>query len=129
MQTDYCGHFSAEVELVSVQHSPVVLRVPVRRCALAERMIAAISRTDAGREVAEKIQILGSHHSGDAGSQVVEDNIRAAFGPDLEPISRPECSVARCQQSCTPGYKQVLVHFGYAVEAEEETGSGCLEIA
>lgn len=120
MQTNFCGHFSTEVELLSVQHTGVILRVPVRRCALAEHMIGILSRTEEGQDVAAKIQLLGSSS---------EPRIRAAFGPDLEVINRAECTTTRCQVSCTPGYRQVLLHFGYAGEAEQETGSGCLEVS
>jgi hypothetical protein len=127
MQTNRCGHFSTEVELLSLQHSAVVLRVPVRRCALAERMIALLSKTEDGREVATKIQILVSTGGTSAKDQSGDSGIRAAFGPDLEAITRADCTPSRCRESCTPGYQQVLVNFGYVAEAAEESGSGCLE--
>ena len=112
--------------MIVLQHNPVVLRVPVRRCALAERMIAILSRTDEGREVAAKIQLMESSSAENQGSQL---RYRAAFGPDLEAINRVECTTERCQESCTPGYRQVLRHFAYADEADQETGDGCLEFA
>jgi hypothetical protein len=128
MQTNRCGHFSAEVELISLQHTAVVLRVPIRRCALAERMIAILSRTDEGRDVAAKIRIMDSGAGTAANGIEHGARFRAAFGPDLEAITRAECTSARCAESCTPGFRQVLRHFGYADEADEETGEGCLEI-
>lgn len=120
-----CGHFSTEVELISLQHNPVVLRVPVRRCALAERMIAILSRTTEGQEVAAKIQLMESSSARDKATQT---RFRAAFGPDLEAINRVECTSERCQESCTPGFRQVLRHFGFPEEADQETGDGCLEL-
>ena len=125
MPTNLCGHFSTAVELITLQHNPVVLRVPVRRCALAERMIAMLARTEDGREVAAKIQIL---ESSKATGPEPQTRFRAAFGPDLDAISRLECTTERCQESCTPGYRQVLSQFGYGSEAAEEIGEGCLEL-
>lgn len=125
MQTKPCAHFSTEVELISLQHTPVVLRVPVRRCALAERMIAILSRTTEGREVASKIQLMETSSHEGAGPQT---GYLAAFGPDLEAINRVECIAPRCRASCTPGYRQILQHFGFMTEAEQETGEGCLEL-
>ncbi len=125
MQTNSCGHFSTEVELITLQHNPVVLRVPVRRCALAERMIAILSRTEDGLEVASKIQLMEASTAEHTRAQT---RYRAAFGPDLEAINRVECTPERCLESCTPGYRQVLRQFGHAEEADEETGSGCLEL-
>src|SRR5438477_8917165 len=46
MSTSLCGHFSLEVELLPVTHTSVVLRVPIRRCALAERMISIIRQDE-----------------------------------------------------------------------------------
>ncbi len=125
MPTNCCGHFSADVELISLPHTPVVLRVPVRRCALAERMIAIVSRTEDGRAVAEKIQIMQSSRSNAEGEQL---EIRAAFGPDLDAITRADCTPARCQESCTPGFRQVVRYFGYATDADDERGEGCAEL-
>jgi hypothetical protein len=127
MHTNGCGHFSTEVEQIALPHTPVVLRVPVRRCALAERMIALLSKTDEGRMVGGKIQLMGSDV--DSGGDGLPSRIRAAFGPDLEAINRTECTAARCQESCTPGFRQMVSHFGYLNVAEQETGDGCLEIA
>jgi hypothetical protein len=129
MQTNCCGHHSTEIELLSVPHTAVVLRVPVRRCALAERMIAILSRTDDGREIAGKIQIGVSGSTDDQFNNDAAATVRAAFGPDLEPISRADCTTNRCRESCTPGYRQMLQHFGYTDEAGEETGEGCLEVS
>ena len=125
MPTKPCGHFSAEVELIVIPNVSVVLRVPVRRCALAEQMIAMLYRTDDGREVGAKIQILESISTAHTSPQ---SRFRAAFGPDLEAINRAECTAERCRESCTVGYRQVLRHFGYFKEADEETGGGCLEL-
>ena len=125
MPTNLCGHFSIEVELITLQHTPVILRVPVRRCALAERMIALLAQTDEGREVASKIQLMKSSLPADEAGQT---RFRAAFGPDLEAINRSECTSQRCQESCTPGFRQVLAQFGYEADADRETGEGCLEL-
>ena len=126
MQTRTCGHFSTEVELILLQHTPVVLRVPVRRCALAERMIAILSKTEEGREVASKIQLMESECQ-PGSDRNPHGKFRAAFGPDLEAINRVECTSERCHQSCTPGYRQVLANFGFGEEASRESGKGCLD--
>src|SRR5579884_3896303 len=63
METKRCGHFSVEVEMLPIAEGAVVLRVPIRRCALAERMIGLISQTEAGREVARKLTIATATHA------------------------------------------------------------------
>lgn len=126
MPTILCGHFSLEVEMVPVTHTSVILRVPIRRCALAERMIAVIAQNEEGREIARKLTISSSAVGTQEGGEA--DRIRVAFGPDLEAIHRMECSSQRCQESCTPNYRAILRQFGFDQEAERETASGCFEI-
>src|SRR5579859_2599750 len=120
MATNRCGHFSIEVEMLPIAEGAIVLRVPIRRCALAERMIAVISETEAGREVARKLTITGVPYAQSANRQetaqemapIDAERIRVAFGPDLEAIHPGECTIQRCQESCTPSYKLLLSHFG-----------------
>jgi len=120
--------------MVPISGGAVVLRVPIRRCALAERMIAQISQTEAGREVARKLTITAStfaqaENPPDAEQERVRieaELIRVAFGPDLEAIHPGECTIQRCQESCTPSYKLLLGHFGCEEAARQETGRGCL---
>lgn len=132
METKRCGHFSIEVELLPIAEGAVVLRVPIRRCALAERMIALISETEAGREVARKLTIATHARSENRQESAQErlrldaEMIRVAFGPDLEAIHPGECTIQRCQESCTPSYKLLLSHFGCDEAARQETGDGCL---
>lgn len=131
MQTNRCGHFSLETEIIPVLHTAVVLRVPIRRCALSEHMVAVISQTEEGREVTRKLTIAPARSEGGvvAADETAESRIRVAFGPDLEAIHAAECTVERCQVSCTPGYRLLLQQFGHPDEAERETGEGCLEIS
>src|SRR5438105_4907477 len=95
MQSSRCAHFSVEVEEIIVPNAPVVLRVPIRRCALAERMIRLISKSPTGREIARKIIIVGTLKPGTddlAAEDLQADTLRVAFGPDMEAIHFPECT-------------------------------------
>ena|ERR1051325_3128219 len=124
MHTNRCGHFSLEVEELTVSHSSVTIRVPSRRCALAEHMITILSRSEEGKQVANKIRII----SGSETETNEIERIRVAFGPDLDVIHAAECTVERCQESCTPSYRMLLLQFGFEEDAARETGEGCLEI-
>jgi hypothetical protein len=127
MPTNLCGHFSLEIELLPVTHTSVVLRVPIRRCALAEHMVALISQRDEGQVIARKLSIAEAPSANS--TEPDRNSIRVAFGPDLEAIHRPECTSQRCQESCTPSYRALVRQFGFEEEAERETGSGCLELS
>lgn len=135
MESNRCGHFSIEVEMLPVSNTTLVLRVPIRRCALAERMIYIIAGTEEGREVARKLIITASNltahmETGQAqeAAAIQAEMIRVAFGPDLEAIHASECTVQRCQESCTPSYRLLLHQFGCDRDAEQETGAGCLDL-
>jgi hypothetical protein len=135
METGRCKHFSIEAEEIYVSGAPVVLRVPIRRCMLAERMIGLISQTAKGSEVAHKLRIASDPHRTHAPAEhphadqvkppILEAEIRAAFGPDLEVIHHVECTIQRCKESCTPSYKSLLQHFDLHELADQETGAGC----
>ena len=134
MQINRCGHFRVEAQSLSVSEAGITLRVPVRRCLLAERMIRHLATSEEGREIARKLSIASaSGHLSPvpASSEIspLDDAVRAAFGPDLEAIHALECTVERCQESCTPGYQSFLRHFGFVALAEEETGVGCQPVA
>src|SRR5579871_4000410 len=115
-----CGHFALEVEEVPVVAAAIVLRVPIRRCALAERMIAIISQTNEGMAVARKLIFTASSLESvqrlegqtESPIQIDPDKIRVAFGPDLEAIHPAECTIQRCLESCTPSYRMLLEQFG-----------------
>lgn len=124
MQTLRCGHFQLEVEQILVPGAPVVLRVPVRRCLLAEHMIGLIGRTDQGTKIARQLRIQSSAEAPEAAA---EEAVRAAFGPDLEAIHPLDCTVQRCRESCSPGFKIMASQFGFDAEAQAETGAGCLD--
>jgi len=124
MPTNRCGHFSLEVEEVSVPLAAVVVRVPIRRCALAEHMIGILAHSDEGNQIAQKLQIAASRRDADT----YGEQVRVAFGPDLDVIHATECTVQRCQESCTPSYRLLLQQFGFDEDAARETGEGCLEI-
>ena len=131
MQNTRCGHYLPETEMLVVSGSPVVMRVPVRRCLLSEHMIAQIIQTERGREVARKLTLALTHlpepapaDEAQTGSEPLR--IRAALGPDLEPIHQSECLASRCLQSCTISYKSMLEQFGLTTQADE-LSTGCLE--
>src|SRR2546423_880299 len=126
MPKNLCGHFSLEIELLPVTHTSVVLRVPIRRCALSERMIALLSQHEEGLEIARRLTIAEASPPHDTESK--ESRIRVAFGPDLEAIHRLECTPQRCQESCTPSYRALLRQFDFEEDAEQEAGSGCMEL-
>ena len=123
-----CGHFSLEIEELRLPHTYVPLRVPIRRCALAEQMVVILSRSEEGRTVATKLTIAASRETLDSGGVQSPETIRVAFGPDLEAIHAPECTSLRCQESCTPSYRLLLLEFGFEVEARQVSEAGCLEL-
>jgi hypothetical protein len=134
MERLLCSHFSVEVEELYLSDAPVILRVPVRRCRLAERMVARIAAKEEGQELARRITIAGPEGvlpsgaaTGSEGAEAEKQAIRVAFGPDMDAIHALECTVTRCQESCTPSYQMLLRQFGFAEAAEAETGDGCLE--
>lgn len=123
-----CGQFILEVAEVIVPGAPVSLRVPVRRCKLAEHMIQLLNTTERGASIAAKIR-LGHEAEGRllgvTRQEAEEETIRAAFGPDLEAIHPFECTEQRCLESCTPSYKLLMRQFGFYRVSEQETGVGC----
>lgn len=126
MDSNRCGQFSIEVEEILVVGAPVVLRVPIRRCRLAERMIQLLSTTERGQKVAEKIKLASAQGAGKRDTEAAaEEILRAAFGPDLEAIHPHECTQQRCLESCTPSFKMLLRQFGFFAEAEREQSAGC----
>ena len=138
MPGSHCGHFSLDIEQIYVQGVPVIVRLPIRRCRLAEHMVSVIATTQAGREVARKLTIStttldnvgGEVYMIPTGDDLPMDStIRVAFGPDLEAIHGVECTPERCRESCTPCYKMLLAQFGFEEQAEQETGSGCFELS
>ena len=123
-----CGHFSLEIEELRLPHTYIPLRVPIRRCALAEHMVMILSRSEEGRTVATKLTIAASRESLDSGGAQNSEAIRVAFGPDLEAIHAPECTALRCQESCTPSYRLLLLEFGFETEASQVSEASCLEL-
>lgn len=133
MEYSHCGHFSVEVEELIVPQSGVVLRIPIRRCALAERMITLLGSTEEGRDIALKVAIASTRdvltEPGSSALNTEADKLRVAFGPDLEAIHPFECTAQRCKTSCTPSFKLLLEHFEFHDVANEEIGKGCEEKA
>jgi hypothetical protein len=127
MSGNRCGHFSLEIEELRLPHTYIPLRVPVRRCAFAEHMVMILARSEEGRTVAAKLTVASSREMLAAGDEHNTNTIRVAFGPDLEAIHAPECTVSRCQESCTPSYRLLLLEFGFDTEAKEAAESGCLQ--
>jgi len=123
-----CGHFSLEIEELRLPNTYVPLRVPIRRCALAEHMVMILSRSEEGRAVATKLTIAASREALDSVGVQIPETIRVAFGPDLEAIHAPECTGLRCQESCTPSYRLLLLEFGFDTEAGEASEASCLEL-
>ena len=128
MSGNRCGHFSLEIEELRLPHTYIPLRVPIRRCALAEHMVMILSRSEEGRTVATKLTIAASRETLADNEAQDAQTIRVAFGPDLEAIHAPECSVLRCQESCTPSYRLLLLEFGFDAEASQVTEASCLEL-
>ncbi len=136
MSCSHCGHFSLDTEKIHVPGVLVVIRVPIRRCRLAEHMVGLIATTESGREVARKLtistttlkQVGGAPLADNPEDQATDSPIRVAFGPDLEAIHAAECTPQRCKESCTPCYKLLLQQFGFEDQAESETGSGCFDL-
>lgn len=140
MQSDRCRHYQLETELIAVPGAPVLLRIPVRRCHLAEHMIARLTASEHGEEIAGKLMfplpapaeaslpIRSDREAGERPESDVEAVlIRAVFGPDLEPIHHADCLVQRCVSSCTPAYTTLLEQFGLTVDVNHATGRGCQE--
>ena len=127
MSGNRCGHFSLEIEELRLPHTYIPLRVPIRRCALAEHMVMILARSEEGRTVAAKLAVASSREMLAGGDEQNTHTIRVAFGPDLEAIHAPECTVLRCQESCTPSYRLLLLEFGFDAEAKEAAETGCLQ--
>jgi hypothetical protein len=128
MSGNRCAHFSLEIEELRLPHTYIPLRVPTRRCALAEHMVILLSRSEEGRTIATKLAVGESREALAAGGEQNSGTIRVAFGPDLEAIHAPECTVLRCQESCTPCYRLLLLEFGFETEASQVTTAGCLDL-
>ena len=86
MSGNRCGHFSLEIEEMRLPHTYISLRVPIRRCALAEHMVLILSRSEEGRSVAKKLTTGASQENLAEGADHDPETIRVAFGPDLEAI-------------------------------------------
>ena len=120
-----CPRFVVESDVLLVSGVGVELRVPVRRCLLSEQMTRRLLTVEAGRDVAYRLLINGPSAANAA--NVVHEEIRVAFGPDLEAIQASECTVLRCVESCSPAYKEMLQQFGLIEEAEQNVEEGCYE--
>ena len=128
MSGNRCAHFSLEIEELRLPHSYIPLRVPVRRCALAEHMVMILFQSEEGRAVAAKLVVAASRETLTGGKEENSGMIRVAFGPDLEAIHAPECTVLRCQESCTPSYRLLMLEFGFETEANQVSEASCLEL-
>lgn len=128
MTGDRCAHFSLEIEELTLPHTYVPLRVPVRRCALAEHMVFFVAQTQEGKAVAKKLTSAASRGAIEGEKPPSDETIRVAFGPDLEAIHSQKCTVGRCQQSCTPSYRLLLLEFGFEEEAGQISEKDCLDI-
>ncbi|MCW3099111.1 MAG: hypothetical protein JWL77_4729 [Chthonomonadaceae bacterium] len=127
MSGNRCAHFSLEIEELRLPHTYIPLRVPIRRCAFSEYMVMLLSRSDEGRAVATRLTVAASRAHLANGEMQDQQTVRVAFGPDLEAIHAPECTVLRCQESCTPSYRLLLLEFGFEMEARQVTEASCLE--
>ena len=130
MQSNRCRHYQLETQLIAVPGAPVLLTIPVRRCHLAEHMIARLASVENSADIARKLRFpftVTSDTKLEAPSNVFPQDTahRAAFGPDLEPIHSEDCIVQRCIGSCTPGYVALLEQFGLAVDPDHAIGKGC----
>lgn len=132
MQSNRCRHYQLETEFIPVPGAPVMLSIPVRRCHLAEHMIERLATSDNGRDIARKLMFPSAptpEFPVDGNNAALPESllIRAAFGPDLEPIHHEDCIVQRCMGSCTPGYIALLDQFEIEIDADHAVGKGCQE--
>ena len=132
MQSNRCRHYQLETEFIPVPGAPVMLSIPVRRCHLAEHMIERLAASEQGADIARKLVFPSARPSEpptNSPIHVLPEKylIRAAFGPDLEPIHHEDCIVQRCVGSCTPGYVSLLEQFGMVIDADHAVGKGCYE--
>lgn len=132
MQSNRCRHYQLETELIAVPGAPVMLRIPVRRCHLAEHMLERLAATERGAEIAPKLMfptsLLLAHSANDPDVPRADGRlIRAVFGPDLEPIHHDDCIAERCLASCTPGYIFLMEQFGTGMDVRHAEGKGCQE--
>lgn len=111
-----CSHYALEIEDVAVPAVDVVIQIPIRRCALAERLVMRLEREGAAAEL--RAYVVLAMHSAPAAQPAP---LRVALGPDLEPITRGECTASRCAESCTPGYHHLLAQYG--VEDSDPSGT------
>lgn len=116
--TKRCPHYQIYSEQLKMDGPPAYLAI--RRCMLTER--------ETGRAVAAKLTTASSRENTAEDAAESPESIRVAFGPDLEAIHAPECTVLRCQESCTPCYRLLLLEFGFVTEAGRAREAACLEL-
>ncbi len=92
-------HFQTRIEKLPYELTTALL--PVRRCLLAERMIALV-RTKPGSDEIVRTFVL------DASEPVPH----CLYGPDLDVIEHGRCAHERCEKSCYVAYTEMLAGFG-----------------
>ena len=117
-ETQRCPHFQLHSEPLAHDGPPAYLAI--RHCLLTERMLHLLKTLPEAQPLAQRLVI----RAGNAREY-------AFVGPDLEAVTQQDCAFARCQQRCTPAYKQMLAHFEVIDPGEEavtcEEGAGYLQ--
>ncbi len=102
-----CRHFQIYSEPLDLEGPPAYLAI--RRCLLAERLIALLRQSPDGGKLAVKMMV-----------NTTNGNSFAFVGPDLDAVTQHACTVRRCDERCTPAYKQHLDHFQIEDPHEDE---------
>ncbi len=97
-QPERCPHFQTRIE--KLPYELTIALLPVRRCLLAERMVALIRPKPDSQEVVRTLVV-------DPGEEVPH----CLYGPDLDVIEHSKCTRARCEESCSPAYVEILSGF------------------
>ena len=94
-----CPHFQLHSEQLSLDGPAAYLAI--RHCTLTARMLHLLEPSTDALPLAKRLVI-----------QIDESPVYAFVGPDLEVVTQQTCTVKRCDQTCTPCYKQTLSQFG-----------------
>jgi hypothetical protein len=115
-----CNYFSLETEEIKAVEGGAAIKVPVRRCLLAEQMATLLSKTPEGRRVLEHMALPQGQGGSTRDVSLDIARLRVAFGPDLQAVMPQVCTVDRCMASCSPGFKELLVYYGSREQTEAD---------
>lgn len=106
-KTLHCPHYQIYSEPLEMEGPTSYLAV--RRCLLTERLVKHLAAAPEGESLAQKLVV-----------QTSGGRTFGVVGPDLDAVTQKACARSRCEDRCTPAYRQHLGMFGIT-DAEEDT--------